>query len=240
MVGTLRRIVAYSVSQRTSDDRRAHGIGEADSTATLAMSHYAKPSALVLAGAASRQPWASLGPIPSLSLSGTFILHATSSPSLESNFYQARCLIIIGTEGGGGKVAFDDICNRAPEGEAQIVANCFRIVQHSNWKIFLENQLDALHPSITHHYTPEQETGERVPNIFYEDLYLMEMRIRRLNNFMRIRNRPGIGPATWFPNVVIQSEDRATGYVICTSRFHMVEYRLEAQRYSSGANILTH
>ena len=45
--------------------------------------------------------FASPGPIPSLSLSGTFILHATSSPSLESNFYQARCLIIIGTEGGG-------------------------------------------------------------------------------------------------------------------------------------------
>ena len=44
------------------------------------------------------------GPIPSLSLSGTFILHATSSPSLESNFYQARCLIIIGTEGAGASV----------------------------------------------------------------------------------------------------------------------------------------
>ena len=43
--------------------------------------------------------FASPGPIPSLSLSGTFILHATSSPSLESNFYQARCLIIMGTEG---------------------------------------------------------------------------------------------------------------------------------------------
>ena len=47
----------------------------------------------------SSPKFASPGPIPSLSLSGTFILHATSSPSLESNFYQARCLIIIGTEG---------------------------------------------------------------------------------------------------------------------------------------------
>ncbi len=55
--------------------------------------------------------------------------------------------------GAGGKSAFDDICNRSPEGDAEIVANCFRIVQHSNWKIFLENQLDAVHPSITHRST---------------------------------------------------------------------------------------
>ena len=31
--------------------------------------------------------------------------------------------------------------------------NCFRVIQHSNWKIFLENQLDALHPSVTHQST---------------------------------------------------------------------------------------
>jgi phenylpropionate dioxygenase-like ring-hydroxylating dioxygenase large terminal subunit len=57
--------------------------------------------------------------------------------------------------GPGGRQAFDDMANRAPEGEVQIVANCFRIMQHSNWKIFLENQLDAVHPSITH-----QSTGD--------------------------------------------------------------------------------
>jgi phenylpropionate dioxygenase-like ring-hydroxylating dioxygenase large terminal subunit len=55
--------------------------------------------------------------------------------------------------GQGARAAFDDICNRSPQGEAEIVANCFRIIQHSNWKIFLENQLDAVHPSITHHST---------------------------------------------------------------------------------------
>lgn len=51
---------------------------------------------------------------------------------------------------GGAKQAFDDICDRAPEGEVEVVPNCFRVIQKSNWKIFLENQLDALHPSITH------------------------------------------------------------------------------------------
>ncbi|MGQ0664015.1 MAG: Rieske 2Fe-2S domain-containing protein [Pseudomonadota bacterium] len=51
---------------------------------------------------------------------------------------------------GEAKIAFDDMCDRAPEGEVEVVPNCFRIIQQSNWKIFLENQLDALHPSVTH------------------------------------------------------------------------------------------
>ena len=50
-------------------------------------------------------------------------------------------------------VAFDDMCDRAPEGEVEVVPNCFRVIQHSNWKIFLENQLDALHPSVVHQST---------------------------------------------------------------------------------------
>jgi len=54
---------------------------------------------------------------------------------------------------GGAKAAFDDMCDRAPEGEVEVVPTCFRVVQKSNWKIFLENQLDALHPSITHEST---------------------------------------------------------------------------------------
>jgi phenylpropionate dioxygenase-like ring-hydroxylating dioxygenase large terminal subunit len=54
---------------------------------------------------------------------------------------------------GESRVAFDDMCDRAPEGEVEIVPNCFRVIQRSNWKIFLENQLDALHPSVTHQST---------------------------------------------------------------------------------------
>jgi phenylpropionate dioxygenase-like ring-hydroxylating dioxygenase large terminal subunit len=54
---------------------------------------------------------------------------------------------------GPAKVAFDDMCDRAPEGRVEIVPNCFRIVQQSNWKIFLENQLDAQHPAVTHEST---------------------------------------------------------------------------------------
>jgi len=61
---------------------------------------------------------------------------------------------------GEALVAFDDMCDRAPQGEVEVVPNCFRVIQHSNWKIFLENQLDALHPSVVH-----QSTGRAAHDI---------------------------------------------------------------------------
>jgi phenylpropionate dioxygenase-like ring-hydroxylating dioxygenase large terminal subunit len=54
---------------------------------------------------------------------------------------------------GEAKVAFDDMCDRSPEGEVEVVLYCHRVIQHSNWKFFMENQLDALHPSVTHQST---------------------------------------------------------------------------------------
>jgi phenylpropionate dioxygenase-like ring-hydroxylating dioxygenase large terminal subunit len=54
---------------------------------------------------------------------------------------------------GDARIAFDDMCDRSPEGEVEIVPVCHRVVQHSNWKFFMENQLDALHPSVTHQST---------------------------------------------------------------------------------------
>jgi phenylpropionate dioxygenase-like ring-hydroxylating dioxygenase large terminal subunit len=54
---------------------------------------------------------------------------------------------------GEAKVAFDDMCDRSPVGEVDVVPICHRVIQHSNWKFFMENQLDALHPSVTHQST---------------------------------------------------------------------------------------
>jgi len=54
---------------------------------------------------------------------------------------------------GDARIAFDDMCDRSPEGAADIVPVCHRVIQHSNWKFFMENQLDALHPSVTHQST---------------------------------------------------------------------------------------
>ncbi|MGB7182554.1 MAG: Rieske 2Fe-2S domain-containing protein [Burkholderiaceae bacterium] len=54
---------------------------------------------------------------------------------------------------GDARIAFDDMCDRSPEGEVEVVPVCHRVMQHSNWKFFMENQLDALHPSVTHQST---------------------------------------------------------------------------------------
>ena len=78
---------------------------------------------------------------------------------------------------GGAAAAFDDMCDRAPEGEVEIVPTCFRVIQKSNWKIFLENQLDALHPSVTHESAGraalevekdiEKRTGKKAPLYYH-------------------------------------------------------------------------
>ena len=54
---------------------------------------------------------------------------------------------------GDARIAFDDMCDRSPVGEVEVVPVCHRVMQHSNWKFFMENQLDALHPSATHQST---------------------------------------------------------------------------------------
>jgi Ring hydroxylating alpha subunit (catalytic domain) len=53
---------------------------------------------------------------------------------------------------------------------------CHRVMQHSNWKFFMENQLDALHPSVTHQSTGVsagriedrlRKKGEQVPLYYH-------------------------------------------------------------------------
>ena len=81
---------------------------------------------------------------------------------------------------------------------------------------------------------PEQETGERQPNIFYEDHYLMDMRIRRVEHPYAHSQKAGHRTSHVVSNVMVQSEDESTGDVVVTSRFHMIEYRLEEQRFFGG------
>ena len=79
---------------------------------------------------------------------------------------------------GDARIAFDDMCDRSPEGEVEVVPYCHRVIQHSNWKFFMENQLDALHPSVTHQSTGiaagrverELTRGGRTPPLYYHYL----------------------------------------------------------------------
>ena len=81
---------------------------------------------------------------------------------------------------------------------------------------------------------PDQETGEGVPNIFYEDRYLMDMRIRRVEHPYAHSQKAGHRTSHVVSNVIIENENGKNGDLVCTSRFHMVEYRLEDQRYFGG------
>jgi phenylpropionate dioxygenase-like ring-hydroxylating dioxygenase large terminal subunit len=54
---------------------------------------------------------------------------------------------------GEAKVAIDDMCDRSPVGKVVAVQPCNRVIQRSNWKFFMENQIDAVHPSSTHKST---------------------------------------------------------------------------------------
>ncbi|HEX7006540.1 MAG TPA: Rieske 2Fe-2S domain-containing protein, partial [Alphaproteobacteria bacterium] len=59
---------------------------------------------------------------------------------------------------GDAKIAFDQMCDRAPDGEVEVVPICFRVMQQSNWKIFLDNQLDVAHAVVTHESTGRAAT----------------------------------------------------------------------------------
>ena len=80
----------------------------------------------------------------------------------------------------------------------------------------------------------EQDTGESQPNIFYEDYHLMNMRIRRVEHPYAHSQAAGHRTSHVISNVIIQSEDVAKGEVVVSSRFHMLEYRLDDQRYFGG------
>mgnify|MGYP002632934080 FL=1 len=80
----------------------------------------------------------------------------------------------------------------------------------------------------------DQQTAEGIPNIFYEDLYLMEMRIKRVCHPNAHSQAPTQRMSRVVSNVVIESEDAATGDIVVRSKFHAVEYRLESQRVFGG------
>ena len=46
--------------------------------------------------------------------------------------------------------SFDDLADRAPEGELEIAGGVFKHVYDGNWKLVIENHLDGVHPNYVH------------------------------------------------------------------------------------------
>lgn len=96
----------------------------------------------------------------------------------------------------------------------------------------------ALFTSDGHYWMPAdpgQTGGEGVPSIFYEDRWLMRTRVKRLEHPRAWSQTPRNRTSHVVGNVVVESDDPATGEVVARSKFHVVEFRLDAQRYFAGS-----
>lgn len=80
----------------------------------------------------------------------------------------------------------------------------------------------------------DQTTGDGVPTIFYEDLFLMDMRIKRITHPKAHSQRPPNRTSHVVSNVIIEEEDSKTGDVIARSKFYVAEFRNDDLRYFAG------
>jgi phenylpropionate dioxygenase-like ring-hydroxylating dioxygenase large terminal subunit len=66
---------------------------------------------------------------------------------------------------GGSIASIDDMVNRAPDGALEVAGGCFRILQRSNWKIFMENLNDLMHPMVVHESSIDaaRQQGRELP-----------------------------------------------------------------------------
>lgn len=46
--------------------------------------------------------------------------------------------------------SIDNLADRSPEGELEIAGGCLRFMHNCNWKMFVENLNDAMHPMVVH------------------------------------------------------------------------------------------
>ncbi|MGQ0655615.1 MAG: aromatic ring-hydroxylating dioxygenase subunit alpha [Betaproteobacteria bacterium] len=51
---------------------------------------------------------------------------------------------------GDSLSSIDNLAERSPEGELEIAGGCLRYLQNCNWKMFVENLNDTMHPMIAH------------------------------------------------------------------------------------------
>jgi phenylpropionate dioxygenase-like ring-hydroxylating dioxygenase large terminal subunit len=51
---------------------------------------------------------------------------------------------------GAARRALDNMVDRAPDGELEVAGGCLRTLQRNNWKVYLENLHDGMHPAFVH------------------------------------------------------------------------------------------
>lgn len=81
----------------------------------------------------------------------------------------------------------------------------------------------------------DQQVGEGQANIFYEDLDLMNVRVKRITHPRAWSQSPPNRTAHVVSNVIIETEDAATGDIMVRSKFFVAEYRMDEMRYFAGS-----
>ncbi len=74
--------------------------------------------------------------------------------------------------------SFDDMVDRAPDGEVEVAGGVFKHRYEGNWKLVLENHLDGLHPNYVHASSVEAARGAPDPAApeKYADIAIRQMR----------------------------------------------------------------
>ena len=63
--------------------------------------------------------------------------------------------------------SFDDMVDRAPDGEIEVAGGTFKHTYDANWKLYLENLCDAAHPIFTHRSSIE--AAQQQPDDVFSD-----------------------------------------------------------------------
>ncbi len=74
--------------------------------------------------------------------------------------------------------SLDDMVDRAPDGEIEIAGGIFKHTYNANWKLYLENLLDAAHPLFVHHSSIEaaKVQDDTVPSDGSGEIAIRQMR----------------------------------------------------------------
>jgi phenylpropionate dioxygenase-like ring-hydroxylating dioxygenase large terminal subunit len=94
-----------------------------------------------------------------------FASEAADGPSLEESL-------------GHMTTSFDDMIDRAPDGEIEVAGGSFKHAYDGNWKLYLENLCDAAHPLFTHRSSIEaaQQQSDAVHSDGTGEIAIRQMR----------------------------------------------------------------
>jgi len=83
--------------------------------------------------------------------------------------------------------------------------------------------------------TQDQKEWDGVPNIFNEDIHIMEMRARRVVHPRAHSQKPPMRLSHVVSNVVVEKDDPRTGEVVTRAKFYAAEFRRDNVRHFAGS-----